>query len=205
MIQDFKSKVLGPLANLVKSHPLSNPQKRWNEQYQNQEWDYLNGIKEFAHYAVVAGYATFLKGSGQVLDLGCGEGLLAGYFQLDKWTGYVGVDVADVAVEKARQKNLKNTSFTAANITEYTPDRTLDVIIICEALQYIFKPSDLMKRYSRHMAPGGIFIISMYEDNHHTAWTELGEHYPPSIDETKVTNPQGMTWIVKVFPKFEAE
>ena len=55
------------------------------------------------------------------------------------------------------------------------------------------------------MAPDGIFIISMYEDNHHTAWSELGEHYPPAIDETKVTNPQGMSWIVKVFPKFAAE
>jgi trans-aconitate methyltransferase len=93
----------------------------------------------------------------------------------------------------------------AANIIEYTPDRAFDLIIICEALQYIFKPSDLMKRYSRYMAPGGIFIISMYEDHYHTAWSELGRHYLAAIDETKVTNPQGMTWIVKVFPKVAAE
>jgi 16S rRNA G1207 methylase RsmC len=106
MIQRFKSKVLGPLVNLVKSHPMSNPQKRWNDQYQHQEWDYLNGIKEFAHYAVVAGYATFLKKGGHVLDLGCGEGLLAGYFQLDKWDSYVGVDVSDVAVEASEQYRL---------------------------------------------------------------------------------------------------
>jgi 2-polyprenyl-3-methyl-5-hydroxy-6-metoxy-1,4-benzoquinol methylase len=205
MLQEIKSKYLGPLANLVKSHPLSNPQKRWNEQYLNQEWDYLTGIKEFAHYSVVAGYATFFKKGGHVLDLGCGEGLLTQYLHPERWDSYMGIDVSDVAVEKAKQKNLNNTGFMAANITEYIPDRTFDIIIICEALQYIYKPSDLLKRYSKYLAPEGLFIISMYEDNHQTAWVNLSENYPPSIDETKVTNPQGMTWTVKVFPKFEGE
>lgn len=48
-------------------------QAAWDGQYARGEWDYLAGVAEISHYAVIVGYGTYLRPGGSVLDVGCGK------------------------------------------------------------------------------------------------------------------------------------
>jgi 2-polyprenyl-3-methyl-5-hydroxy-6-metoxy-1,4-benzoquinol methylase len=50
-------------------------ESRWNREYTEGGWDWLRNIDELAHHCVLAGYVSYLKPGGSVLDVGCGEGV----------------------------------------------------------------------------------------------------------------------------------
>ena len=52
--------------------------------------------------------------SGKVLDVACGTGTLSDYYA----GGYVGVDISDVAIAKAREIRRKNANFHAYNFID---------------------------------------------------------------------------------------
>ncbi len=58
-----------------------------------------------------------LKQGDRVIDIGCGQGVLAGYLVKNK-VGYVGVDVSSKLIDSAKQRNIKAAEFHVKDATK---------------------------------------------------------------------------------------
>lgn len=122
-----------------------------------------------------------------VLDVGCGTGGLAPVIFKKNSGCYVGVDISEYAIEKARKwlldsKKLQSVSFHNSNLCDFTPgnDAQFDVIIFGEVLYYIdIKESVVqLERYSNWLRPGGVFCISMKDDpKSHAIYRAISKKY----------------------------
>jgi len=55
--------------------------QRWNKQYRKGRWDNLKGEKESGRYKKLVEYTSkYGSANPDILDLGCGEGVLLDYF-----------------------------------------------------------------------------------------------------------------------------
>ncbi len=135
---------------------------RWNEQYGRGRWDFLEGIEEMAHYAVIVGYATLLKPHSFVLDVGCGAGVLHERFKAVGYEGYTGVDISEVAVRSLQESAPSNASFFTADAATFTPPVTYDVIVFNESITYFSDPVAVFARYQGFLSPGGVVIVSCH-------------------------------------------
>ncbi|WP_166657912.1 class I SAM-dependent methyltransferase [Actinokineospora alba] len=138
-------------------------QAAWDGQYARGEWDYLAGVAEISHYAVIVGYGTYLKPGGSVLDVGCGEGVLQERYLPHGYSNYVGVDISAVAVEKLKDREDERTAFVQGDAESTVPEGKFDVIVFNESLYYFEDPLAVMTRYAEVLAPDGIFLVSMFQ------------------------------------------
>lgn len=134
----------------------------WDAQYAGGGWDFLTGLSEAAHYAVIVGYADFLRPSGAVLDVGCGSGVLHDRFARVGYERYVGVDISEVAVAQLQERRLADARFVAADAESFKTDETFDVVVFNESITYFADPIEGFGRYLRRVAPGGVAIVSCH-------------------------------------------
>jgi len=180
-------------------HPISR--ECWDSQYLSGQWNRLRQLDELAHYSIIVGYFVFLKHGGSILDLGCGEGLLQERLSPNTYSKYVGIDISEAAINLALHKQDKKTSFVRGDANDYIFRESFDVIIINESLVYLDNPIELLKRLEHYLKEDGLFIISMYLDSRtKSIWKRL-ESLFHILDETKVTNRTGSSWICKVFTR----
>lgn len=177
----------------------------WESCWINGQWDYLRQIDQLAHYSIIAGYVRYFKQEGSILDIGCGEGILQGRLTTQGYSKYVGVDVSDEAINRACSKQDEKTFFVREDVNNYIPSELFDIIIFNEILYYFDDPLKVLRRYEHYLNPGGIFIISMRLDKGAASlwkgmWRRAESAYI-SVDETKVVNKSGASWICKVFKR----
>ncbi|EAP99611.1 UbiE/COQ5 methyltransferase [Janibacter sp. HTCC2649] len=137
-------------------------QSRWDEQYGRGRWTFLSGIEEMAHYAVIVGYATFLKPHSSVLDVGCGAGVLHERFAAVGYERYTGVDLSRVAVDSLQDSTPPNAIFYAADAATFTPPGTYDVIVFNESITYFSDPMAVFAHYQQFLSPAGVVIVSCH-------------------------------------------
>lgn len=72
---------------------------------------------------------------GRVLDVGCGTGDLADYYQ----GKYIGVDISDVAIEMAKKIRRKNANFLVGDFTKHFDiyETNFDTIVLAEFLEHL--------------------------------------------------------------------
>ena len=85
---------------------------------------------------------------------------------------YVGVDISDVAIDKARIRSRENrreetNSYSQADIFDYVPTQKFDVILFRDSIYYIphGKVPRLLDRYSSYLSEGGVFVVRMLNAN----------------------------------------
>ncbi|MFC1620005.1 class I SAM-dependent methyltransferase [Candidatus Neomarinimicrobiota bacterium] len=190
----FKSKFLSYL-------PFSTTasKEEWDLQYSVGGWDQLNEIKELAHYSIITGYCTHLKPDGAILDIGCGEGILAKRLPPDNFSSYVGIDISREAILRAEKVQNEKVAFVCDDAMNYTPERSFDLIIFSECLYYFKQSVDTMRRYEKYRSEKGYIIVSMVSTpRSKRIWKAIGRSFKP-IDETRVSHLRGREWIVRVF------
>ena len=81
------------------------------------------------------------------------------------YRAYTGVDISEVAVQRARQTSAlagrsDRNRFLQGDITTYVPDTKADVILFKDCLYYVpwRQVKAMLMRYSHHLADGGVFI-----------------------------------------------
>lgn len=184
-----------------KNTPYTVSEKEHESMYKGGRWDYLSQLKELAHYSVIIGYLGYFTRIGAILDCGCGEGILFDRMQAFSYTRYVGIDFSQEAINRALKKQMRNSSFLKASISDYKPEEKFDAIVFNEVLYY-FSPVKTLKHYEPFLKNDGVFVVSMYCSTKpfdtFKAWKDLESVYAP-LDMTTVTNGYGTSWVCKVF------
>ncbi|OLQ74146.1 hypothetical protein BIT28_19925 [Photobacterium proteolyticum] len=175
-------------------------QTTWEEQYKNNQWNHLHQLDELAHYNVIRGYINFFKPNADILDVGCGEGVLNRELSSSDYNYYKGIDFSDTAIENARSKREdEKTFFEQADAHAYQPDRKYDCIVFCESLNCINNPEKLVERLKEYLKPNGIVIISLFKQLwiDKIMWNKVQTSFE-IIDKTTVKNGKGSAWQCKV-------
>jgi SAM-dependent methyltransferase len=161
----------------------------WDAQYLAGRWSYLGELPELARFSILAGYLRHFKVGGVILDVGCGEGLLAARLHADDYRRYVGIDFSSAAIEKATRSNAPNSAWISADAQSYVPTESFDAIVFNEVLCYFADPLATVDRYSRALNDGGIFLLSINTAfrGGMTILDDLKKRYA-TLDETRVTH-----------------
>jgi SAM-dependent methyltransferase len=138
----------------------------WNREFSAGRWDHLDATPGDCVYPFVEKYAN----GGSILDLGCGSGNTANELAASSYRDYTGVDVSDVAIDKAIKRTEENgrahqNRFSQSDILTYVPTQKFDVILFRESIYY-FRPSKIkpmLDRYASYLKNGGVFIVRMLE------------------------------------------
>jgi len=152
--------VLFTSASAVRHYNLS--MHLWNNEFRSGKWAHLDRVPvERARQSVITGvFINMNFPNGSVLDVGCGEGTLSDYLNPVQRPKYLGLDIAREAVRIARQKR-PDLAFKAHECENFVPRSNFDVIVFNEMLYYT-EHVDIMKRFSKFLNPGGIFVISIW-------------------------------------------
>ncbi len=193
---------LSGLASFFNRKILRTDRSRWNYQYDKGLWDGLENLNELARFSVLAGYVQFMKPNNPaILEIGCGEGVLAQRIGGQHYGSFLGTDVADAAIERASSRfGDDKTSFEAVDMNDFESDQTFDIIIFNEAIYYLKPMVDkLVFQYAPLLKPDGLLIISMNTGRHADSdekWEQIEKGFAV-VDSTFVeTDKNG--WKIKV-------
>ena len=156
---------------LLASGPMSIKRLIWNAEFSKGRWDHLARTDGDCLYPYLEKYGH----DGSILDLGCGSGNTGAELATGAYRDYTGVDISDVAIEKAKKKaaedgRTEKNRYFQGDISSYEPRQQFDVILLRESIYYIPGPimMDTLHRYSKSLRPGGVIIVRL--------WTSQGKY-----------------------------
>lgn len=167
-------------------------QPDWDKEYASGAWERLRQPREIGHYAVQAGFATHYGLRGDMLEIGCGEGLLSLYLSFETYTG---VDISSEAVAIARRLREPNTTFIHADFRNWNAEQKFDCIFFSECLHYFGESAPAQIEKTRHwLKPGGIVV---------TSWSDLKPCLPEweMLERFSIGNKQSMWYVTAYRPK----
>jgi SAM-dependent methyltransferase len=146
----------------------SMKRRLWNQEFATGRWDAIERTPGDMVYPFVEKYCR----GGSLLDLGCGSGNTGCELAANSYEEYTGVDISDVAIEKARlksqecQRGQKN-HYIQADISSYVPAKTYDAILFRESIYYLPRTqiNATLERYSRCLTGNGVIIIRWHARN----------------------------------------
>lgn len=103
------------------------------------------------------------RGTGRVLDIGCGPGVMTKQIRDLGWT-YMGIDISKEMIELAvkRFDHDSSTQFKVGpveNIEE--EDNSFDVVVAMGLVEYVANDEAVIQEVKRVLKPGGLFIVSL--------------------------------------------
>ncbi len=98
-----------------------------------------------------------LPKNGTIVDLGCGQGIIAKYLARNKKRQLIGVDIDKARLRKSDTKNLK---FIYGDITRY-PMKNIDGVVMSDVLHHLTPPMQIKvsKNVYKGLKKGGVFVI----------------------------------------------
>lgn len=136
----------------------------WDKEFARGKWNFADDTSSDVVYSHLEKYV----GHGSVLDLGCGQGGTAIELASD-YQRYVGVDISEVALTRARKKTadaVRSTkaSFACADFLGYAPEQKFDVILFRESMYHvpIGQVNTILDKYSAFLTEDGVFIVRLY-------------------------------------------
>jgi SAM-dependent methyltransferase len=173
----------------------------WDREYSRGDWDSLFSDDQLAHYLIILGYLLKADASAHLLEVGCGAGRL---FELIKRVGfgsYLGLDISQEAIARARALAVGQSSFEVADAYSFSTDQRFDVIIFNEVAYYFKKPAEVLLRYAGFLRNNGLMIVSMYEFfPAWFVWRRLDRVFN-TLDTTRVQNRKGQKWQIRLLSK----
>ena len=127
-----------------------------------------------------------------MLEIGCGEALLQRRLVPNDYRRLVGVDISDVAINRAQVFADNRVRYLVADMQDLELDEKFDAIIFTESIYYHPRPHQLLQRYARFLDKGGVFIISIFRNKGSArTWTKIHSVAAP-IDDATATNEAGV-------------
>jgi SAM-dependent methyltransferase len=162
-------RVLTSIRGLLKRYGPSNVKRiLWDKEFSSSHWDFIDNTVGDCVYPHLEKH---LRG-GSILDLGCGPGNTANELAAGAYSTYIGVDISEAALRKARIRTEKNdrahkNQFVCSDFVSYAPRQKFDVILFRESMYHIrlSEVKATLDRYSRYLRDGGLFIVRMNTSN----------------------------------------
>ena len=153
------------MRGLVKRYGPSKLKMRlWDQEFSGKHWDFIDDTMNDCIYPYLERYSK----SGAVLDLGCGPGNTANELNANIYTSYVGVDISEAALAKAKRRTKDNgrenkNSFVLSDFMSYQPAQRFDLILFRESMYHIplNKVGLILARFSQFLKEDGVFIVRM--------------------------------------------
>src|SRR6516165_10721348 len=73
----------------------------WDEEYSGNKWDFADHTESDCVYSHLEKHAA----NGSILDLGCGTGNTANELDAAAYKSYLGVDISEICLSKARRRS----------------------------------------------------------------------------------------------------
>lgn len=169
--------------------------EQWDSQYRDGTWDFLHRSEELARYGVIATYLHHLCPNAAVLDVGCGEGILRDVLAPLGYRRYTGVDVSQLAVERAQAKDDPRADFHAADAEAFSPEGRYQAVVFNESVYYFREPLATVRRYREAVENGGVVLVSMFETLRSRAIARQLRGTLPLLDELRLSHRKGTWWL----------
>jgi SAM-dependent methyltransferase len=132
----------------------------FNVEYKVGAWDYLNSCRGDPYAQIILRYAP----NARILDLGCGTAKNV-ELRPRTYVRYLGVDFSQEAIRRARLNARPHTEYEVANILDYKPAGTFDVVLLREVLYYlpIASVRGLLRRLADCLSPRGVIVCQIWD------------------------------------------
>ena len=137
----------------------------WDRDFSVGKWDFIDNTVGDCVYGHLENHSH----GGDILDLGCGPGNTANELAFDAYRNYIGVDISEVALEKARKRTQENgradkNTFVRSDFLGYAPAQEFDIILFRESLYHVpyGQVLGILQKYSKHLKKNGVFIVRLY-------------------------------------------
>ncbi len=167
-------KVRNVLRGLIQRYGTENIKRRlWNHEYRRGRWNCLDSMAADCVYTHIEKHAK----NGDILDLGCGPGAVGSELNKVTYYSYTGVDICDVAIEKAKSRakesgRSEKSTYFQSDILTYIPSQCFDVIFFGDSIYYFSwqRIKEILNRYSKNLKQDGAFIVRTWtmKDKHQT-------------------------------------
>ena len=137
----------------------------WDREYSSERW-------AFAYNTVgdcVYPHLERLAANGSILDVGCGSGNTATEMAESSYRSYLGVDISEAALAKARRRSLEcgrqdKNRFECGDFLTYVPPGQYDVILFRESMYHVplSKVKETLDRYAEYLKEGGVIIVRLF-------------------------------------------
>ena len=102
---------------------------------------------------------SLIETGTNVLDIGCGLGILLEKLKNEKKCAVQGIDISQTAIIKVKEKGLSGMVAKVPPIP--LPSNTFDTVIATELLEHIANPVELVREMIRIIKPGGSIIVTV--------------------------------------------
>jgi SAM-dependent methyltransferase len=106
---------------------------------------------------------------GSILDIGCGSGNTATEMAETSYRSYLGVDISEAALAKARRRSEEcgrqgKNRFECGDFLTYVPTGQYDVILFRESMYHVplSKVKETLDRYAAYLKEGGVIIVRLF-------------------------------------------
>jgi SAM-dependent methyltransferase len=169
MFLNFAQRVRNKVRGLLLAHGTKRIKRSlWNAEYARGRWDKLDQTLGDSLYLPLERYGN----GGSILDLGCGSGNTGTELAANTYHDYTGVDISDVAIDKARKRaeedgRTDKNRYIQSDIFSYEPTHRFDVILFRDSIYYVpgTKVKGMLDRYSKFLKRGGVFIVRLWTGN----------------------------------------
>jgi SAM-dependent methyltransferase len=148
------------------SYGPSNLKKRfWDKEYSEEKWSFAYNTVGDCVYPHLERHTA----NGSILDIGCGSGNTATEMAETSYRSYLGVDISEAALAKARKRSLEcgrqdKNRFECGDFLTYVPTGQYDVILFRESMYHVplGKVKGTLDRYSKYLRDGGVFVVRLF-------------------------------------------
>jgi 2-polyprenyl-3-methyl-5-hydroxy-6-metoxy-1,4-benzoquinol methylase len=137
----------------------------WDKEYSGNKWDFADHTENDCVYSHLEKHAA----NGSILDLGCGSGNTANELAPDAYQKYLGVDISEVCLTKARRRSQESgraakNQFVFGEILQFSTPQKFDVVLFRESLYHVpmGKIVSTLNRYSKNLRENGVIIVRIY-------------------------------------------
>lgn len=123
-------------------------------------WEYYYVKQEPFYVATVDAICKLLPQNTHVLDIGCGDGLIANVISEQKGCTVEGIDVQPLAITFARMKNHNANMFHVKSVYDIEYNQMFDIVIAIEIFEHIANPTVLLSKAYMALKQEGFLIIS---------------------------------------------
>ncbi len=150
---------------LLSYGPSTIKKRFWDKEYSEEKWAFAYNTVGDCVYPHLERYSA----NGTILDIGCGSGNTATEMAETSYRSYLGVDISEAALAKARKRSAdcgrqNKNSFECGDFLTYVPTGQYDVILFRESMYHVplGKVKEILDRYSVYLKEGGVFVVRLF-------------------------------------------